>query len=348
MRRLIIVLITLMTASVLAAPAWAAPLRPGEFSSREGVLGWINGYRAKRDFAHVSEAVRALSALGVFRDPENAGAFVGFLAGILASHPARAEELVEKMLPRPAEDQWAVVQAIAYSGLPDWKTLLGRFGARLPTRQLMIQKYLAGQLPTLDQAGFEQAPGPFAKLRRYLDFGDKPAEKKAVLAPSPVLLDLLWGYYFATGSYNPGISRIVALLSWSRDKDDIDRLTLGGMAKYTLAANAARDPKLLGMLKSVARHYPKELKASLDEVIEAAETVDLARLRKEATAAIDELKRKGPGYRRDISFWGQVGEGTLALGCIAAAALGQVEFGIPCVVGGAMTSAGLRLWDAQK
>jgi len=29
-------------------------------------------------------------------------------------------------------------------------------------------------------------------------------------------------------------------------------------------------------------------------------------------------------------------------------ALGQIEFGIPCVVGGALGSAGLRLWDAQK
>ena len=101
------------------------------------------------------------------------------------------------------------------------------------------------------------------------------------------------------------------------------------------------------ILKGVAKHYPKEMKGRLDEVIEAAETVDLARLRKEATAAIDELKRKGPGYRRDISFWGQVGQGALALGCIGAAAVGQVEFGIPCVVGGALSSAGLRMWEQK-
>jgi len=65
-------------------------------------------------------------------------------------------------------------------------------------------------------------------------------------------------------------------------------------------------------------------------------------------AAIDELRRKGPGYRRDISLWGQVGEGALALGCIAAAVTGQVEFGLPCVIGGAATSAALRVWDGQK
>jgi hypothetical protein len=76
--------------------------------------------------------------------------------------------------------------------------------------------------------------------------------------------------------------------------------------------------------------------------------VDLARLRKDALASIDDLKRKGPGSKRDASMWGQIGEGALALGCIGAAAAGQIEFGIPCVVGGAVSSAGLHYWDTQN
>ncbi|MEA3021211.1 MAG: hypothetical protein QOK01_63 [Alphaproteobacteria bacterium] len=349
MRRVIVALVVF---GMLAATGWtpsrAAPLRPGELGSREAILGWMNGYRAKREPAHVPEAVQAMSKLGLLKDSENAGVFVGFMAGIIGTNPGQAEVLIGKMFPLPPEDQWALVQAIAYSGLPDWKGVLGRVADRMPSRSLMIGKYLKGELATLDQAGFEKNPGAFAKLGGYLGLDGKPKEKKAVLAPSPALLDLLWGYYCATGEFNPAVSRLITLLSWSTDRDDVDKLTLGGMAKYTLAANAARDPKLLAMLKSVAKHYPKDMKAHLDEVIEAAETVDFARLRKNALASIEELKRKGPGSKRDISFWGQVGEGTLALGCIAAAALGQVEFGIPCVVGGAMTSAGLRFWDPQK
>ena len=349
MRRVIVALVVF---GMLAATGWtpsrAAPLRAGELGSREAILGWMNGYRTKREPGHVPEAVQAMSKLGLLKDSENAGVFVGFMAGVIGTNPGQAEVLIGKMFPLPPEDQWALVQAIAYSGLPDWKGVLGRVADRMPSRSLMIGKYLKGELATLDQAGFEKTPGAFDKLGGYLGLDGKPKEKKAVLAPSPALLDLLWGYYCATGEFNPAVSRLIALLSWSTDRDDVDKLTLGGMAKYTLAANAARDPKLLAMLKSVAKHYPKDLKAHLDEVIEAAETVDFARLRKNALASIEELKRKGPGSKRDISFWGQVGEGTLALGCIAAAALGQVEFGIPCVVGGAMTSAGLRFWDPQK
>ncbi len=56
-------------------------------------------------------------------------------------------------------------------------------------------------------------------------------------------------------------------------------------------------------------------------------------------------KRKGPGMKRDLSLWAQVGEGRLAIGCMAAAPAGQVEFGIPCVLGGVATSATLRPWD---
>ena len=349
MRRVIVALVIF---GMLAATGWtpsrAAPLRAGELGSREAILGWMNGYRTKREPAHVPEAVQAMSKLGLLKDSENAGVFVGFMAGIIGTNPGQAEVLIGRMFPLPPEDQWALVQAIAYSGLPDWKGVLGRVADRMPSRSLMIGKYLKGELATLDQAGFEKTPGAFDKLGGYLGLDGKPKEKKAVLAPSPALLDLLWGYYCATGEFNPAVSRLIALMSWSTDRDDVDKLTLGGMAKYTLAANAARDPKLLAMLKSVAKHYPKDMKAHLDEVIEAAETVDFGRLRKNALASIEELKRKGPGSKRDISFWGQVGEGTLALGCIAAAALGQVEFGIPCVVGGAMTSAGLRFWDPQK
>ena len=346
MRRVIVILAAIVAAFIAAAPATASALRPGEFASREAVLAWINGYRANRDPGHVPDAVQAMSRLGIFKDSENAGAFVGFMAGVLAADPVRAEALIGRMLPLPPEDQWAVVQAVAYSGLPNWKGLLRGLTDKLPAKRIMIDKYLAGQLPTLDQAGFTDKPGVFARLGGYVGLGDKPA-KHVVLEPTPGLLDVLWGYYCATGTFNPGVSRIIALMSWSKERDNVDKLTLGSMAKYTLASNAARDAKLLAMLRSVAKDYPKDVKKDLDEVILAAETVDLAHLHKEALAAIDELKRKGPGSKRDLSLWGQIGQGALALGCIGAAAAGQIELGIPCVVGGAVGSAGLHYWETQ-
>jgi hypothetical protein len=119
------------------------------------------------------------------------------------------------------------------------------------------------------------------------------------------------------------------------------------MAKYTLASKAARDTALLAMLKAASKNQPKDTAKVLAEVIEAAETMETTRLRKDALASIEELKRKGPGYKRDVSTWGKIGTGALALGCIAAAATGQVYMGLPCVIGGAASSAALNYWETQ-
>jgi hypothetical protein len=85
----------------------------------------------------------------------------------------------------------------------------------------------------------------------------------------------------------------------------------------------------------------------LNEAIEAADTMETTRLRKDALAAIEELKRKGPGYKRDVSTWGQIGQGALALGCIVAATTGHVELGLPCIITGAASSATLNYWNTN-
>ena len=340
------VIATLVSALIWLAPANATPSRTGEFSSLQAAVAWINDYRVKSDAAAVPKAVRALSRFGAFKEPEAAGVYIGFIAGIVGSNPGRAEALIAKMFPLQTADHWVIVRAIAYSGAPNWKDLLQKFAARMPTRRLMIEKYLDGHMPTLAALKIGPAPTTMDRLRDEFTFGHAPggrqAAKQATLEPNQVVLDTLWGYYLATGSYGP-VFRIIELLPWSKDRDHVERLTVGSMAKYTLATNAARDPALLAMLKGArkAKDQPKEVVAALDEVIEAAETADTGRIRQEALAAIENLKVKGPAYKRDLSTWARVGQGAIAVGCIVAAATGHVELGIPCVVGGGLTSAAM-------
>ncbi len=239
------------------------------------------------------------------------------------------------------------MRAIAYSGLPEWQKLLRRTAERMPARSVMIEKFLAGKLPTLEQAPIEKDPTFGEKVRANIPLAKHFSKGKTEieLDLTPDLLDTLWGYFYATGSYRP-LSRMVLMLRWTKERDILEKLTLGSMAKYTLAMNSARNPDLLATMKWAATQpQPDTVKPVLAEVIEAAETVETGKLRNEALAAIDELKRKGPGMKRDLSLWAQVGEGALAIGCIAAAVAGQVEFGVPCVIGGVATSAALRLWD---
>jgi hypothetical protein len=317
------------------------------------VQQWIYNYRAKPDYGHVPAAVRVLFHAQSFKEPENSGIYLGFIAGAIGSNPAKAEQLVNSFFPVPPEDEWVIVRAIAYSGLPDWRNLLRRVAPKMPGRKVMIDAYLAGSLPTLTAIPLEETkPGMLDKLRGVFTKNpfakdDKKVRMLQTFASNQDLLDTLWGYYFATGSHVP-ILRIMQMLPWSKSRDTIDKLTVGSMARYTLASYAVRDAGLREFLRSELASQPEAVKAPLGEVIEAADTVQLGAVRKDALAAVDDLKAKGSDSRRNLDFWGQVGVGAVALGCVSAAALGQVEVGIPCVIGGSASQGLLSFWEKQQ
>jgi hypothetical protein len=317
------------------------------------VQQWIYNYRAKPDYAHVPAAVRVLFHAQTFKEPENSGIYLGFIAGAIGSNPAKAEQLVTSFFPVAPEDEWVIVRAIAYSGLPDWRNLLRRIAPRMPGRKVMIDSYLAGTLPTLTAIPLEEPiPGTLDKLRGVFTRNpfakdDKKLKMLQTFAGNQDLLDTLWGYYFATGSHIP-ILRIMQMLPWSKSRDTVDKLTIGSMARYTLASYAVRDAGLREFLRSELASQPAAIKAPLGEVIEAADTVQLGAVRKDALAAMEELKAKGSDSRRNLDFWGQVGVGAVALGCVSAAALGQVAVGIPCVIGGSASQGLLSFWEKQQ
>src|SRR6202790_1815429 len=152
---------------LLIAPADAAVTPEIDPSASLNVVQqWIYNYRAKPDYTHVPAAVRVLFHAQTFKEPENSGIYLGFIAGAIGSNPAKAEQLVTSFFPVPPEDEWVIVRAIAYSGLPDWRNLLRRIAPKMPGRRVMIDSYLAGTLPTLTAIPLEEAtPGMLDKMR---------------------------------------------------------------------------------------------------------------------------------------------------------------------------------------
>jgi hypothetical protein len=283
------------------------------FTRPEMVLSWINDYRLNPTPERLPDAFKAMREQGSFKEIEQAGVYVGFIAGVIGANSDKAEKLISDMFPMPPPDQVVVVKVIAYSGLPEWKELLGKFVERMPARKVIIERYLYGKLPVLR---------------------DLPLD-------SPMGVDANWGYYFATGSSEP-IQRLVRTLAWSVEKNDLEKLTIGSMVKWTLAQNASKDRDLLEYLKTSLSHQPESVEKPLAEVIEAAETFELAKIRKDALASIEDLKAKGPDASRNFAWWGQAGQTVFALGCVAAGVLGQVYMGVPCVVGGALSNVALK------
>lgn len=291
------------------------------FSTHEKILQWVDGYRYDPAPARLPDAVKALSRLGLFRDPDAAGVFIGFMAGVLNSNPKNAERFVTRMFPMPPEDQGAIIKAIAYSGLPNWQGLMGKFVERMPARKSMIDSYLQGKAKVLHDLPLEEGPAP---------------------------IDTLWGYYFATGSLEP-VRRIISALKWADDKADVTKLTVGSMAKWTLANNATRDRELLYLLRDeqALTSHPESVRAALKEIVVAAETFETGKIRKEALAAIEELKRKGPQLNNKWATAASWGSTAIAVGCVVAGATGQVYLGIPCILTGALSTAAVKMLNTS-
>ena len=108
MRRFALALVVLLPGLAAAAPG-----RLPEQPSKEMILGWINSYRHHPDPDRVPAAVRGMSRLGLLTDPEGSGVYVGFLAGVIAANPDRADVMIARMFPLSPGHHWAVVRAIA-------------------------------------------------------------------------------------------------------------------------------------------------------------------------------------------------------------------------------------------
>ncbi|MCH9808264.1 MAG: hypothetical protein K0U74_11080 [Alphaproteobacteria bacterium] len=289
------------------------------FATDQDVLLFISEYREQKQPDALPELVGAMVRTGVIKDPEKSGVYIGFIAGVLGENQVKAAELIAEMFPLPPVQQVVLIKAIAYSGLPDWKELLGQFVERMPARKVLIRKYLFGDGKTLSELSMDD----------------------------PLVIDAHWGYYFATGAWEPAI-RIISALQWAFEKNDVEKLTIGSMAKWTLASNAARDKNLLDLAKVQMNHQEAGVRRELREVIQAAELYEIGRLRDDALKRIDALRAGGPQKARDWNKWGNYGTTALAVGCVVASALGQVQLGIPCVVGGALSTAAVKLLGPDR
>jgi len=59
---------------------------------------WIYNYRAKPDYAHVPAAVRVLFHAQSFKEPENAGIYLGFIAGAIGSKSGQGRAACHQLI----------------------------------------------------------------------------------------------------------------------------------------------------------------------------------------------------------------------------------------------------------
>ncbi|MFD0988227.1 hypothetical protein [Methyloligella solikamskensis] len=316
---------------LLTGPAKAAP--SGTFSSPEQLIQWASDYRTHPSPHRLPAAVHAMRELGLFGDEEKGGFCIGFIAGVLGANKNDAPKLIAGMFPMPPKEQAVIIKAIAYSGRPDWQDLLIQFQDKMPLRKPLIDAYVDGKEPGLMELPLEDG--------------------------SPVIYTL-WGYYSATGQYQP-VMRIMEALRWSKSDEEagfswsslwsgwkndpklVEKVTTGGTAKWTLASYAERDRQLISLYRAEYPRQPEEIAGPLREVIAAAEAFEAEEVRKDQLTAIEEAQREHAMNEAGGSKLAKVGSIGIATGCVAASALGQAQIAVPCVVGGALYSGAVQL-----
>jgi hypothetical protein len=313
---------------VEAAPPQPAP----SFATPDRLLDWAYNYHKHPTPSRLPASVRAMRELGLFADEEKGAFCTGFIAGVLGDNANDGPNLVAKMLPMPEKDQAVIIRAIAYSGRPDWRDLLTKFKARMPLREPLIDSYLSGQAKPLMQADLDGSPIIYA----------------------------LWGYYVATGNYEP-VVRIMQALRWSKNKDDgsfswskmvsgwkhdpsaVDKITTGGTAKWTLASYAEQNRDLLSLYRAEYDRQPEDIARPLKDVIEAAEVFESEKVRKDQFGAIEDAQKLAATNEAGMSKAATAGSIAIATGCVAASALGQIYIAVPCVIGGALYTGAMKL-----
>jgi hypothetical protein len=312
----------------------AAPEPQGAFSSPERLMDWMSNYRNRKTPSRVPAAVHAMKDYGLLADEEKAWFCTGFIAGVLGSNPKDGPALIPRMFPMPDKEQGVILRAIAYSGRPDWRELLEKTSPRTPLRRPLIDDFLAGKRPTL--------------MELPLDHGGSPG------------IYALWGYYVATGQYEP-VVRIMQALRWSKKKEDsgfsfrkvfsgwgndpsaLEKITTGGTAKWTLASYAERDRALLALYRAEYARQPEDIAQPLKDVIEAAEIFEAEKIRKDQFGAIEDAQRVQMTSEAGMTKGATAGSIAIATGCVAASALGQAYIALPCVLGGALYTGAVKL-----
>jgi hypothetical protein len=215
----------------------------GSFSDANTLGRWITHYYANPEPHRVAEAIHAASSQGFMKNAQKASPLIGFVAGVISKNPSMAQPLAEQLISLPEVDQPALILGIWYSSHPEAKPLLKELTQFMPKHKVMIDYLLNNDRPTLLELPLEQGAW---------------------------VLDVLWGYFMATGD-EALIVRIMSALPWINIKGDVPRLLIGGAAKWSLISNAIQHKAVMTICLNARMSQPKAVTDVLREVIAEAE-----------------------------------------------------------------------------
>lgn len=227
------------TATDAQVPERHSPEAGSRFQSQKEVSQWLTFYYQKPEPDRLSDFITYMSMTGALDNPNTLPPIFGFLSGTFRNNPNRVSSWVNQLSYLKEQHLGVVVLGLWYAALPNSQKMAYAIIEKHPKLKPNLEFLYKGAPMTIEQIPLEQGPW---------------------------VLDALWGSFMATGSSTP-VERIITTLPWSDVKGDINRLLVGGSARWSLTSNAVQHKRVLEICEGVAKTQSTEVAAKLGEVI---------------------------------------------------------------------------------
>jgi hypothetical protein len=189
------------------------------------------------------EAILAMSAQGFFDKESARPPLIAFFSQLFAQSPQSIQPWFSKLDKLSEHHKELFWIALWYSATPQ------------ATEQLKVEA---------DKAS-NQAKGNILKLTTTA-----PPSIASLDITSPSVLDMFWASFMATGEERYVI-RIISALPWVNERKDLNKLMIGGAARWSLTSNCTQHQKVLEICKAQINKQDGETVSILKEVIKQAE-----------------------------------------------------------------------------
>lgn len=211
------------------------------FNSEEEFNDWFINYYHTKNVKSIVSMIKFIFNEGFFESDKTIPLLLGFMVGLF-------EENVTK--------------------LPFWLEQLNSLSNR-NKKYLWIAVSMTNKkekIKILNDIKINESPDNQNFITQRIEKESKhPLE---IEIDNPGILDMLWGYFFATGSSKP-IERISTALPWSRQRTDLQKFLIGQAAEWSLKSNARQHEKVRKILMSLKAD--ENIQPCLDHIIKDIE-----------------------------------------------------------------------------
>ncbi len=218
--------------------------KPKAFDTAAELKDWMSHYYLHRDASLVIPAIRSMFRESLLAQESARLPIEAFLSSLFYQNQKKLEVWLRELDDLGLEQKKILWEAIHLSHIPQDKALLKRIRTR-----------------NGGEAG------------KFIDQLLKE-EKKPLLEveiSKPVILDMLWGQFLASGDERC-VQRVISALTLLDEKQNADRVLIGGAAKWSLASNAKQHPRVLEICKSTLSFQTGVVREVLEDIVREAET----------------------------------------------------------------------------